>query len=658
MISDLFDTRFGYESISIYLNDTEIPVEFVQDWVTKIEIDSELRTNGLQCLVCADDRLFKNTIGKTLHEFGPDDTIRIIIEDKDHTIFDRRFTYFKAQECGKDEKAGNFYIIIYRDSFSYVFGDLEFVKYITAHGYSGTPLEIIQQVLTDAFTPVVEVNKTRKEKNIKLDIKKFKTKIPDDKPIYDHFVMDKNIWQNLMNYLRMYNIYIFQDFLNTMHIWQNISVDQLEVLNDADGTELYSEEASQLYACKICDRIKMPGNTDTLGRVDFKAYKNIDGIHHEYQYLKFDDFLPMIAMNNNSDKYRNLKQSLDSASSSKMDTLEHLVRKSFFKYLNNNVLIIFVRPFFKKINVGTKVSVRIHANTEFTGDQMEGDLEYNGIWLITQSTICVLGQHLVCRLVLKRFDNMQRTDSSMNKIEPKSNDGAAFSINKPKNMKTGTLDDASRDNLDDELKKDVETRVAKVGSNSSKGWDKVATKTGNAKSDIYRVKEKKDGLLSGLKKAKETFLEGKREALLQVKRLKNGIEQVARTVNDVKESINSVRRGVNEVVQTANNVKNEVKRFKQFTSIENLKNMAKNEARALKNIAINETVSEINKTLGTNITAEEYKYMIKNKSITPILERQLNDYSGEFTHLSDTTRPVTSIKLADSDKPLKEGENT
>ena len=69
-------------------------------------------------------------------------------------------------------------------------------------------------------------------------------------------------------------------------------------------------------------------------------------------------------MNNNADVYRNLRQSLDTSSSSKRDTLEFLVRKSFVKYISNNTLIIFVRPFFKNINVGTKVSVRIHNNTE------------------------------------------------------------------------------------------------------------------------------------------------------------------------------------------------------------------------------------------------------------------------------------------------------
>ena len=99
-----------------------------------------------------------------------------------------------------------------RDMYGYVFTNCEFTKYITAHGYSGLPIDIIKQAIVDALTPVIEINKTRKEKSKKLDTKIFNTKIPQNRSIYDHFAMDKTIQQNFEELMDMYNIKLFQDF--------------------------------------------------------------------------------------------------------------------------------------------------------------------------------------------------------------------------------------------------------------------------------------------------------------------------------------------------------------------------------------------------------------------------------------------------------------
>ena len=37
MIEDLFDKRFGYESIDIYLNDKIVPFEYIQHFISKID---------------------------------------------------------------------------------------------------------------------------------------------------------------------------------------------------------------------------------------------------------------------------------------------------------------------------------------------------------------------------------------------------------------------------------------------------------------------------------------------------------------------------------------------------------------------------------------------------------------------------------------------
>ena len=98
MIEDLFDKRFGYESIDLYLNDKIVPFEYIQHFISKIEMDSNLMVCGIRCILIAEDGLFKYTIAKTVQEFGPDDTIRIIIKDKDNNTIDRRFNFVKATD--------------------------------------------------------------------------------------------------------------------------------------------------------------------------------------------------------------------------------------------------------------------------------------------------------------------------------------------------------------------------------------------------------------------------------------------------------------------------------------------------------------------------------------------------------------------------------
>ena len=271
MIEDLFDKRFGYESIDLYLNDQIVPFEYIQHFISKIEMDSNLMVCGIRCIMIAEDGLFKYTIAKTVQEFGPDDTIRIIIKDKDNNTIDRRFNFVKATDMGFDHAQGNQYIIEYIDCYTFITVNSEYTKYITAHGYKGTPLNIVKSALTDAFVPIVEINKTRKEKSIELDLKRFKSNMPASKETTDRFSMDKTIEKNIKEFADLNNIIIFQDF-QKIHIWQHISVDQLTQINDQDGTELFSEESHQLYANHICNKVKMPSGTDTLSRINFKAY--------------------------------------------------------------------------------------------------------------------------------------------------------------------------------------------------------------------------------------------------------------------------------------------------------------------------------------------------------------------------------------------------
>ena len=51
MIEDLFDKRFGYESIDLYLNDKIVPFEYIQHFISKIEMDSNLMVCGISILV-------------------------------------------------------------------------------------------------------------------------------------------------------------------------------------------------------------------------------------------------------------------------------------------------------------------------------------------------------------------------------------------------------------------------------------------------------------------------------------------------------------------------------------------------------------------------------------------------------------------------------
>lgn len=620
MINELFDMRFGIQSKIVYINDKIVPNNFINDFISKIEMDSCLYQPYIDMIMLAEEKLFRFVIKKTIQELTPEDTVRIIIEDKDHNIIDRRFNFVSARDVGGNQMQGNAYYLVFRDVYGYVLTNIEFTRYITAHGYSGLPIKIIHIALIEALTPVVEINKSRKEKTIGLNTKIFQSKIPLDAPIDERFVMDKTIQQNLTELANMYNIKIFQDW-NNINVWQNVSVDQLELLNDKDNTEIYSDECSSLYANKICDYVKMPSNSNMLSRVNFRAYKSVDGIHHETQTLDFDDFLPMITMNNNSNSFRDIRQAMTTSSSSKLDTLENLVRKSFDTYINNNTIIIYVRPFFKNVSVGTKVTVRIHNNTEFIADQAEGDLEYNGTWLVVQSTICNIGQHLICRLTLKRCDNMIRSDASRTERSAEENNGVDYSINRPEVSQTSELSNASRSNLDDDLQKDIERRLSRTDQPSDT-WKKASDiKTVKA---LRRVKDV-ESVTDRAKSSMETYLSSKRDALLQLKRAAMGINDVVNTVKDVKRFANDVINTVEDAKQFANGVVNEVKQLKEFYSLKNIKSRLKNYA-ALQEA---ELISYLNKEMGTDITVGDVDNMIRNKNFKPTIERELSNFSSK-----------------------------
>lgn len=396
MIKDLKLSKVKSKAIKI--DDTYIDDKYINDFIYDIEIESNyFRPNVNGCMtVCGD--LFSLSIGRS-PETLKDTKITIYIEDEGNEVFAKEFFVVSSVKA-QVSPSKNTWVITLIDVYGKYLVSKEYTDRITKHGYTGKPLEIVEQAINDLIP----------NKYADCDIRFIRNKVyfidDNNVSITHRFVNELSPIDNLLNLCDMYNIHMYQS--NTLYFIQNPTLQNANVLTANDGTSLYSEVCkNNLYECKVCDKIKQNNSIDNLDRVNYKISVNDIAKRHTYKLLNFNDFISILLLNNNIHDFKDYINEKYTYTPSSVSTLSSLVYENYKKYLKANTLTIYTRSTFDKVNVGDVVTVDLRSEDKFARDRAKGDVRYSGKWLITSTTMKVVNDMCFFRLRLNRFDNPQ-----------------------------------------------------------------------------------------------------------------------------------------------------------------------------------------------------------------------------------------------------------
>ena len=162
MYQELLDPLSKIQHYELYINNTRVLKRYVDEFVQSIEVEfNYFRFSSIGILRCSEE-FFTLSISKNPSEFTNDDTIKIIFTDNANNTFNRRYNIVSAVK--KDaEDDGEFWIISLIDIYGFTFNSPNYNKYITQQGYSGTPLQIVENVINDLI--VFPLNEYRRYKD-------------------------------------------------------------------------------------------------------------------------------------------------------------------------------------------------------------------------------------------------------------------------------------------------------------------------------------------------------------------------------------------------------------------------------------------------------------------------------------------------------------
>ena len=405
MIKDLRLSKL--KSKSVQIDNLFVEQKYVDDFITDIEIESNYFRFCVSGNITCNEELFTLSIGKT-PETLKDTKITLYLEDDHGSLYVKSFFVTNAVRLSQSPSK-NMWLITFIDVYGRYLASSEYTSKITKHGYSGKPLEIIKDVVTDLIDEYDDCKIEFKRNDIYF--------IKDNTCVVSHrFVKDKTPIDNIKSFCEIYNIHMFQDN-NSLKFVQNPTMQDTKVLTASDGTSLYTEVCSNnYYECKICDKIRQSTAISNLDRVNYKISFNDGGKKQNYKYLNFSDFLPVVLLNSNVRDYRDFINADLTYYPSTSKTLSCLVYENYVKYLRANTLVVYTRSTFDMVNVGSVVSVDIRSDKSFAAERSGGDHKFSGNWLVTSSTIKIVDGMCFFRLRLNRFDNQKDPDTSVNAI--------------------------------------------------------------------------------------------------------------------------------------------------------------------------------------------------------------------------------------------------
>lgn len=438
MLNELI--RGKYKAVSLYISDDyqalhQVPQEYIRELVQGIEIEFNVFRHSVFCALTVNHALIKNTVGKEPDRLNDKNIFRIVIIDSQDFRIDRTFICINAERTGQGDRSGDMYELLLEDIYGYYLEQITPSTQVVS--YKGTPLSVLEQLVEDSFKMPDEILRSYNIPVTELNIKKNTfgfLKEPEE--ITFKCIQNKGAIENIRTLCKQYNLYVFND-LQSLCITENLDVHNLPVKTANDGSPLFSELANSDYEFKIGDKVKQPKAPKTLENMKISISKNSGGKSQETETLDFNEFIRTIELNNNADELLNTLETREVTESSGTSGIQAILWKYTFKYIMNNNLAIYCSCCLSDCNPGSVASVELRPISGFTPEKAQGDKRYSGNWYIFSTTVKIIGDRFITRLILCRFDN-PKDDETTSTVIGDSPD-TSFPSSKPPKPKKSRL---------------------------------------------------------------------------------------------------------------------------------------------------------------------------------------------------------------------------
>lgn len=399
----------SFKSLSLYIaNDNQelrlIGSEFINDLVQKVELNFGFFKFGILGTIVLNQDLIRNSIGKDSDHLTAKNVIRIVFEDSYGFILDKVFVCTGTEMAKfQNDKSGEMVKLNLLDIYSYYLNQK--TPDLQVKSYKGSPLSIVEQILTDSIKTPDEILRSYNLKTLDLYIENntFSFLEDNDSLTWKH-IQNRSALDDLNLLCSKYNITLFQDF-NGIRVIENFNFHDLEDHRNEDDSELWCDKVPDRYPYNIYDKKKMfkPIEINTIPKL--KVSLNSQGKNQTLEDLDFNEILDIIDLNNNSREFANTFDTREVTEYSGTNGKKALVydySRLFIRYSN---LAIYVSGPLEECNPGTKTSVKLNLPFRYTNDALKGDQRFSGNWFIGSSSFALINNHMFIRLGLCRFDS-------------------------------------------------------------------------------------------------------------------------------------------------------------------------------------------------------------------------------------------------------------
>ena len=431
MLNELL--RGTYRSITLYIaNDNQelkqIDSKFLKDLDQSTEIDFGFFGIGVNAVICLNNELIKNSIGKEIDRLTSKNIFRIIVIDGNGYKVDKTFVPVNSGMVDDGDKSGDVYKILLTDIYTYYLEQVNFSTQVIS--YQGTPFEVVAQLIRDSFKIPDEILRSYRIPTIDVNVQRGKLDFLEDfDKITYKCVKSKTARENILTLCKRYNFRFYQD-LESFVLVEGFNVSKLKPKTANDGSPLFSETVSTNYEFKICDKVKRPTSPSILDKFSIKISKNNGGKSQKTETIDFKDFLKTVELNDNSEELLDTFETREITEASSTSGIPSILYEYTDKYIVNNTLSIFCSCTLKDCNPGTVTTVELRPTTGYTEEKFQKDLRQGGNWLILGTTFKCCNGRFVVRLLLGRFDN-PRVSTNLTEIASENRSDTMFKSSKP-----------------------------------------------------------------------------------------------------------------------------------------------------------------------------------------------------------------------------------
>ena len=399
----------SFKSFSLYIaNDNQelrqVSVGFVEEFVQKFELNFKFFTFGIVGSLVVNQDLIRNSIGKDSDHLTAKNVIRVVFEDSYGFILDKTFVCTGTEMAKfQNDKSGEMVKLNLLDIYSYYLNQK--TPDLQVKSYKGSPLSVVEQLLTDSIKTPDEILRSYNLKTLDLYIENntFSFLEDNDSLTWKH-TQNRSALDDLDLLCSKYNITLFQDFKG-IRVIENFNFHDLEEHRNEDDSELWCDKVPDRYPYNIFDKKKQfkSYNINSIPRL--KVSLNTQGKTQTLEDLDFNEILDIIDLNNNSREFANTFDTREVTESSGTNGKKALVydySRLFIRYSN---LAIYVSGPLEECNPGTKTSVRLNLPFRYIEEAQRGDERFSGNWFIGSSSFALVNRHMFIRLGLCRFDS-------------------------------------------------------------------------------------------------------------------------------------------------------------------------------------------------------------------------------------------------------------